>query len=220
VAKGLRGFVRILRNASDLYYIVSFQRKPFGIAMSSRPRLLVVAADAGFRRALAQHLGENGDFVVVEAASAGEAGEGCWELAVVDEDLADAAAVCAGLRDGGVAVVTVARPLRLGPLVARLGELAARERPVPVGRWMFDAQGRCLCDGTSRVRLTDKEAAIIDYLRRAGGIVARETLLAEVWGYGADLDTHTLETHVYRLRRKLGDDVLLTEVGGYRLAAS
>ncbi|MGE5503608.1 MAG: winged helix-turn-helix transcriptional regulator [Actinomycetota bacterium] len=185
--------------------------------MSSRPRLLVVASDPVFRRALAQHLGEAGGFAVVEAASVDEAGPG-WELAVVDDEATDAPAACARLREAGAGVVTVNRPLRLGALLARLGELAARARPVPLGPWLFDLAGRCLSAGDRRIRLTDKEAAIVDHLLRAGGTVARDTLLAEVWGYGAGVDTHTLETHVYRLRRKLGDELLVTEAGGYRLA--
>jgi DNA-binding response OmpR family regulator len=74
------------------------------------------------------------------------------------------------------------------------------------------------------VRLTEKETAILKYLFRAGGkVVARDVLLNEVWGYNAGVTTHTLETHVYRLRQKIERDpgnaeILLTEPGGYRLA--
>jgi len=75
-----------------------------------------------------------------------------------------------------------------------------------------------------KVRLTEKETAILKYLFRAGGkVVPRQTLLNEVWGYNAGVTTHTLETHVYRLRQKIEADpskaaILLTEPGGYRLA--
>ncbi|RMF67175.1 MAG: DNA-binding response regulator [Alphaproteobacteria bacterium] len=74
-----------------------------------------------------------------------------------------------------------------------------------------------------RTPLTDKENAILKYLLRADGrVVSRQELLDEVWGFNARVTTHTLETHVYRLRQKLEDDassprVLLTEPGGYRL---
>ena len=76
-----------------------------------------------------------------------------------------------------------------------------------------------------KIRLTEKETNILKYLYRASGrTVDRETLLREVWGYNAGVTTHTLETHVYRLRQKIEPDpanatVLLTESGGYRLGA-
>jgi DNA-binding response OmpR family regulator len=74
-----------------------------------------------------------------------------------------------------------------------------------------------------RIRLTEKEAAILKFLYRAGArAVARQVLLNEVWGYNAGVSTHTLETHIYRLRQKIEPDptnvrLLITEGGGYRL---
>lgn len=74
-----------------------------------------------------------------------------------------------------------------------------------------------------RIRLTEKESAILKYLYRASGeTVARPELLNEVWGYNATVTTHTLETHIYRLRQKMEYDptdarILITERGGYRL---
>ena len=52
--------------------------------------------------------------------------------------------------------------------------------------------------------------------------VSRETLLQEVWGYNSGVTTHTLETHIYRLRQKVEKDaaspqILVTEAGGYKL---
>ena len=76
-----------------------------------------------------------------------------------------------------------------------------------------------------KIRLTEKETNILKYLYRAQPrAVPREELLTEVWGYNAGVTTHTLETHVYRLRQKIEPDpgratILLTEAGGYRLAA-
>ena len=75
------------------------------------------------------------------------------------------------------------------------------------------------------MRLTEKEAAILRFLYLAGSqVVDRDTLLREVWGYNAAVTTHTLETHIYRLRQKIEDDpaharVLVTDAGGYRLIA-
>jgi len=73
------------------------------------------------------------------------------------------------------------------------------------------------------IRLTEKETNILKYLYRAGGKpVGRDELLHEVWGYNSGVTTHTLETHVYRLRQKIEPQkgtatLLLTEPGGYRL---
>jgi DNA-binding response OmpR family regulator len=75
----------------------------------------------------------------------------------------------------------------------------------------------------SKVRLTETEVSIMRYLFRAGQRpVSRETLLQEVWGYNPGLTTHTLETHIYRLRQKIEKDaaapaILVTETGGYKL---
>jgi DNA-binding response OmpR family regulator len=75
----------------------------------------------------------------------------------------------------------------------------------------------------SKIRLTEKETAILRYLYRAGQKpVSRETLLQEVWGYNSGVTTHTLETHVYRLRQKVEKDaaspaILVTDGGGYKL---
>ena len=73
-----------------------------------------------------------------------------------------------------------------------------------------------------KIRLTEKETAILKYLYRASDAVGRDTLLGEVWGYNAGVTTHTLETHVYRLRQKIERDpskaeILVTDQGGYRL---
>jgi len=75
----------------------------------------------------------------------------------------------------------------------------------------------------NKVRLTEKETSILRYLYRAGQRpISRETLLQEVWGYNSGVTTHTLETHIYRLRQKIEKDaaapaILVTEAGGYKL---
>lgn len=124
----------------------------------------------------------------------------------------------------------ITKPIRLGFLLARLSALAARrekERAAErLGPYRFDAQARRLIrrDG-SLIRLTEKETDILRLLLRAEGrLVRREELLERVWGYGEGVNTHTVETHVYRLRRKIEADpahatLILTEEGGYRVAA-
>jgi len=135
----------------------------------------------------------------------------------------------AGLDSGADDYVT--KPFRIGELMARLrSQLRKRAgmegAEIRIGPYLFQPARRLLIDAGSgeRVRLTDKETAILRLLHRAGGaVVSREALLGSIWGYNADVNTHTLETHIYRLRQKLEGDataatMLLTAPGGYRLA--
>ena len=124
----------------------------------------------------------------------------------------------------------VTKPFRLGVLLARLrAHLRQHEHSddavFTIGPYSFQPSAKLLVDGErkSRIRLTEKEAAILKFLYRAGRkVTGRETLLHEVWGYNPAVNTHTLETHIYRLRQKIERDparaeILLTEPGGYRL---
>ena len=134
-----------------------------------------------------------------------------------------------GLHAGANDYVT--KPFRLGVLLARLrAHMRQHEQSedavFTIGPYSFQPSAKILLEPESekKVRLTEKETAILKYLLRAGGkTVPRETLLNEVWGYNAGVTTHTLETHVYRLRQKIEEDpskatILLTEPGGYRLS--
>ena len=132
-----------------------------------------------------------------------------------------------GLDSGANDYVT--KPFRFSVLLARiraqLRQHAASEDAVyRIGPYEFRPAQKMLLDAKAKkIRLTDKESNILKYLYRAGGkAVSREELLTEVWGYNAGVTTHTLETHVYRLRQKIEPDpanarILLTEAGGYRL---
>jgi len=125
----------------------------------------------------------------------------------------------------------VTKPFRLNVLLARLrAQLRQHEQSedavFTIGPYNFRPSAKLLMDTANdkKIRLTEKEAAILKYLYRAGNmVVARETLLNEVWGYNASVTTHTLETHIYRLRQKIERDpseaeILITDRGGYRLA--
>jgi DNA-binding response OmpR family regulator len=127
----------------------------------------------------------------------------------------------------------IAKPFRLNELLARLrAQLRSFENSedavFTIGPYVFRPAAKQLLEPVKnkRIRLTDKEAAILKFLYRAAGRpVARQVLLNEVWGYNAAVTTHTLETHVYRLRQKIEPDpsvarLLLTEGGGYRLDAA
>ena len=125
----------------------------------------------------------------------------------------------------------VTKPFKLGVLLARLrAQLRQHEQSedavFTIGPYTFRPSAKLLVHGESKkkIRLTEKETAILKYLYRTGNkVVGRDTLLGEVWGYNASVTTHTLETHVYRLRQKIERDpsnaaILVTEPGGYRLA--
>ncbi len=124
----------------------------------------------------------------------------------------------------------ITKPFRLGVLLARLrAHIRQHERSddavFTIGPYTFQPSNKLLVNETDekKVRLTDKETAILKDLYRAGDkVVSRDVLLDEVWGYNASVTTHTLETHVYRLRQKIEADpsstlILITEPGGYRL---
>jgi DNA-binding response OmpR family regulator len=127
----------------------------------------------------------------------------------------------------------IAKPFRLNELLARLrAQLRSFENSedavFTIGPYTFRPSAKLLQDVAKnrRIRLTEKEAAILKFLYRAGSKpVARQVLLNEVWGYNANVTTHTLETHIYRLRQKIEPDptnsrLLITEGGGYRLLPS
>ena len=132
-----------------------------------------------------------------------------------------------GLDSGANDYVT--KPFRFAVLLARIrAHLRSHEQSedavFQIGPYEFRPAGKMLLDAKGRkVRLTEKETNILKYLYRSGAkAVSREELLTEVWGYNAGVTTHTLETHIYRLRQKIEPEpgqarLLLTDAGGYRL---
>lgn len=132
-----------------------------------------------------------------------------------------------GLEAGANDYVT--KPFRFAVLLARIrAQLRQYEQSEDatfnVGPYVFKPAQKLLTEADGKkIRLTEKEAAIIRYLFRAGQkAVTRDELLEEVWGYNSGVTTHTLETHVYRLRQKIEKDpsnaeILVTENGGYKI---
>ena len=124
----------------------------------------------------------------------------------------------------------VAKPFNTGVLLARMrAQLRQFEQSEDaifrIGPYSFRPSQKMLFDeenDNQKIRLTEKETDILKYLYRAERPVSRDILLDEVWGYNAGVTTHTLETHIYRLRQKIertpGEAaILVTESGGYRL---
>ncbi len=125
----------------------------------------------------------------------------------------------------------VTKPFKFPVLLARIrAQLRQHEQSeeaiFQLGPYTFKPSAKMLVTEDDRkIRLTEKETNILKFLyRSAAGVVPRDTLLHEVWGYNAGVTTHTLETHIYRLRQKIEPDpsnarLLVTESGGYRLVS-
>ena len=132
-----------------------------------------------------------------------------------------------GLESGANDYVT--KPFRFAVLLARIrAQLrqheASEDAVFTIGPYTFRPSSKVLLNPKAqKIRLTEKETAILRFLYRAAQApILRETLLQEVWGYNSGVTTHTLETHIYRLRQKIEKDaanpsILVTEAGGYKL---
>lgn len=123
----------------------------------------------------------------------------------------------------------VSKPFKLPVLLARIRaqlrqHQGSDDATFQVGPYAFTPATKMLTleDG-KKIKLTEKETSILKFMLRAKDhSVTRETLLGEVWGYNSAVTTHTLETHIYRLRQKIEPDpanprLLLTQFGGYIL---
>ena len=219
--------------------------------MARARQILLIDDDEILRDSLAEQLELTGEFAT-DCASTGDDGvarasDGDFELILLDVGLPDrdGREVCRQLRDAKVAAPIimltgatgdndyVTKPFKFNVLLARIrAQLRQHEQSEDavfgIGPYTFKPSAKLLFDDErqgKKIRLTEKETAILKYLYRAeGAVVGRQTLLTEVWGYNAEVTTHTLETHIYRLRQKIERDpanamILVTEPGGYRLAA-
>ncbi|MFZ4541873.1 MAG: winged helix-turn-helix domain-containing protein [Rickettsiales bacterium] len=119
---------------------------------------------------------------------------------------------------------TLPCPFRPQSLIQRLMMLTTTQSMPLANGWSLDIQARALTHATSSLTLTEKECALLKHLASSHPqALTRDDLLEKVWGMAGDVDTHTLETHIYRLRTKLeplspsaGD--IITENGAYQLA--
>jgi DNA-binding response OmpR family regulator len=217
--------------------------------MPNPARILLVDADAVLCASLAEQLAREDGCEAVTAGTAAEARAavqaGPFAFAIIDRALPDmdGESLASQLRGDGIACPilllaqngetsglfeTLAKPFRVSVLLARLHALTAQHgeigEAVTIGPYVFHPNAKLLQDGGRKVRLTEKETNILKFLHANAGTVPRDILLHEVWGYSPAVTTHTLETHIYRLRKKIEQDpthaqILLTESGGYRLCA-
>ncbi|WP_442754374.1 winged helix-turn-helix domain-containing protein [Methylocystis sp. JAN1] len=182
-------------------------------------RSLFVAASPGLMSSLAEQFEALGLYEL-RALHATEPAAPWPHAAILDAEAFDASALARRLRASGFA----------GPIIAIGAEVPEADAALP-RPFRFTELLTLLAAAPSSgyregfdARLTEKEAAILRRLAQArGAIISKEALLADVWGYGPNVSTRTLETHIHRLRRKIEADPqrplkLLTEDGGYRLA--
>jgi DNA-binding response OmpR family regulator len=206
-------------------------------------RILLAESDDVLRASLAEQLEQEG-YEVVAASNDEEAcvmGREPMGFAVIG--FGDGEQLAARLREQGqncpfllltdgeteTSLESLARPFRISALLARLHTLNTHHAPaddagVRIGPYTFHPSAKLLQADGRKVRLTEKETNILKFLHASSGTVPRDILLHEVWGYSPAVATHTLETHIYRLRKKIEQDpanaqILLTEGGGYRLSA-
>jgi DNA-binding response OmpR family regulator len=204
-------------------------------------RILLAESDEVLRASLAEQL-ENEGYEVITASDGEEARAALREpLAFAIIGLDEMVAV--NLREQGLscpvlllcdadiqtAHPSITKPFRFSALLARLHGLNTHQgtgdgAAVKIGPYTFHPSAKLLQSDSRKVRLTEKETNILKFLHASAGTVPRDILLHEVWGYGPAVATHTLETHIYRLRKKIEQDparaqILLTEEGGYRLSA-
>lgn len=206
--------------------------------LSSSPEF---TAQAKASRAAGQAAAAEADLLILAAgADAGECGAFIERLRgsgfrapiiLINNSERGAEALLGRLSSGGQGANDyVTKPFRIAVLLARIkAQLQHHQRSedaaFAIGPYILKPGQKLLIDkAREKIRLTEKEAAILKYLYQAGEEpVERERLLEEVWGYNSGVTTHTLETHIYRLRQKIEKDpanaeILLTVPGGYRLA--
>lgn len=201
----------------------------------SLPRIISIDAEPQLRATLVEQFSALGRYALRNGPFAAP-GEDWPDAAILDEAHCGAEAIAEARRLGcktNIVLIAdapktpppnvdavIARPFRFAALVA----LIDTAPPIAVGPYRFDA-GELWAPSGARLKLTEKESAILARLARAdGATVSREALLRDVWGYGPNMSTRTLETHIHRLRRKLEASParprwLKTEGGGYRLTA-
>ena len=126
-------------------------------------------------------------------------------------------------------VIEIQKPLRAGHvldvLLSQYKNSSGSREQITIGGWVLDPAYNTLADEQGEIiKLTEKETAILSYLKAQDSDVVKEELLRAVWEYAEDVETHTLETHIYRLRQKIekdpaNPDIVITTEKGYRLKA-
>lgn len=211
--------------------------------------ILIIESDSALRQAMDDQLQQYSEYRVTSVASILEGmallGNQDIDFAVIDEMAAQDETFRAARLQGEINVPVLllaephsaldradmdlmAKPFRFRDLLARLRQTFRQsendDNTFRIGRYIFRSSAKLLLDEAGeKIYLTEKESNILRFLLQSGpALVTRELLLSEVWGYNSGVTTHTLETHIYRLRQKIERDpsnaeILVTDAGGYRL---
>lgn len=119
-------------------------------------------------------------------------------------------------------------PLRAAEVMDKLLKTLRHHEAFPdfvtIGAYTLDTVNNLWTGGEdiAPIRLTEKETRLICFLKEKGGYVSRDELLGTIWGYVDGVETHTLETHIYRLRQKIEKnpsipEIILTKDDGYMI---
>jgi len=186
--------------------------------MAQLKKILLVDDDEDLREALSEQLIMTEDFDVFEAGDGADAmaraKEALYDLIILDVGLpdTDGRELCRLMRKQGVKSPIMMLTGHDGDADTILGQLRQHEQSedavFQLGPYTFKPSMKMLVtEDDKKVRLTEKETNILKFLYRStDGVVPRDVLLHEVWGYNAGVTTHTLETHIYRLRQKIEPD--------------
>ncbi|MES9685068.1 DNA-binding response regulator [Bacillus sp. AFS001701] len=113
----------------------------------------------------------------------------------------------------------VRKPFHPGILITRAKKLLKEEHHIVIGNIKVDFKGKIAFKNEGNLNLTKKEIDLLScFVRNRGNILSREDLLVNVWGIDYDGDDRTVDTHIRRLREKIGEDLIQTHRGlGYSL---
>ena len=118
-------------------------------------------------------------------------------------------------------------PIKINKLVEKINiefmrQQFSNQSKVKINNYTIDSNSREMSRESVKLKLTEKEVNAIIYLSNALNPVSINELQHQVWSYHSDLETHTVETHIYRLRKKISntfkdDEFIISKKNGYEI---